>query len=176
MDSSQNVQLYIFQNKKKCFKFISTSGLDFYRAAIDCDKNSILKTRDPETSVLVELSKSSCSVPPPVNLDLIDSRVILSMLAGRPYLLKAGWLLPQRQLLREDQWPQQRCCSQSRRTSFQAAEALTWRHVLKCCLKDTWTTHKHILPEQRPGSSVNIGRDCIWSTNFSAFNLHLFKG
>lgn len=177
MDSSQNVQLHlcIFQDEKKHFKFISTSGPDFYRVTIDCDKTSILKTRDPETSVLVELSKSSCGIPPD---------------ESRPHWFKGHLVNVTRQVLTfsklADTYPSgsswgrtsdhKHCWSQSHRTLFQAAEALTWSHILKCCLKDTWTTHKHILPEQRPGSPISIRRDCIWFTNFSAFNLYLFKG
>lgn len=119
MDSCQNAQLiYVCFSgwKEGVLNLFQPLDLDFYRVTTDCNTTSVLKTHVPKTSVLVELSKSCCSIPSPMNLDIIDSRVNLSTLPDRPCLLKSCWHLHQWQLLREDQGSQrQRCWSRSRR-------------------------------------------------------------
>lgn len=109
---------------------------NLYRVTTYCDTTSFLRTRVPETRVLGELSKSSCSVTLPMNLDVIDSGVILSALPDGLCLVKAADSQTSSSCRRTSGHSQ----PQSHRASFQAAfpEALISRHTLECCL-ETWT-------------------------------------
>lgn len=121
---TEDAQLHIYISicfplwKESVLNLFQPMDPNFYRVTTYCNTTSLLKSRVPETRVLGDLSKSSCSIPWPMNLDVIDSRVILSASPDGLCLVKACWQPDQQQLPQQDQWLQS---AQVPGASFQAA-------------------------------------------------------